>query len=480
MKIKINIKSIFAIFFIVLGTASCTDWLSVEPEGKLLKDNYWKTTEDVNGALAAMYNSLQGSTVTNFIWGELRADLADMDETYSGYSDYNRIAESDITVSNGKISWSQYYKTINLANTLRFYNKEVYGSDVTFTKELMDQVDSEAMFVSALNHFYLVRLWQQVPIMDAATVSDTSDYVIPKSSEREVIDFITSELLEAKDMASDDITLKGRANKYSIMTLLADVYLWDEQYQLASDYCDSVMAAGYSLEPSVTWWNLYYPGNSVSESIFEIQYDEILYEEANPMYNGLLLPMLPDVDEYGELLTSDDSRTCNPFSPTVPYPAYKYLLADVSTVTERTTDQQDANFIYYRYADVLLIKAEALNELGGHEIEVNELLRETKERAGVVHSDISGLENLRTEILNERGREFSFEGKRWFDILRNAKRDHFSNRDLIADIILEGVNVQKKEILSAYVYDTLSYYLPIPERDIESNPELVQNPFYDK
>ena len=481
MKMRRYIKSILAIIFTVVTTTSCTDWLTVEPEGTLLKDNFWKTTEDVDAALAAMYNALQASTDENLIWGELRADLHTIG---SNFANYQRIAESNISASNGAVTWSHYYKAINLANTLMYYNKEVYGNDATFTKELMDQVDAEAMFVRALNHFYLVRLWKDVPLLNTPTISDTSSIFVPKSTEAEVINFITQDLVKAKDMASDDISLKGRANKYAIMSLLADVYLWNQQYQLASDYCDSVMVGGYSLEPYETWFNLYYPGNSASESIFEVQFNEALDDETNPIYNSLIQlygtnQLTVDDDALSALLSEDDIRTCQPFDPDNPNSINKYLVTDVYTEIRRPTSEEDANFIYYRYADIILIKAEALNELGQEE-QVNDLLKLTKERAGITHTNISGKDELRAEILNERAREFLSEGKRWFDVLRFAKRDEFANKDLIAEMLLEGVDIKQQAILSAYVYDTLSYYLPIPDEDILYNPNLEQNPFYDK
>lgn len=474
------IKSILVIFLVVVTTTACDDFLTVEPEGELLKEDFWKTTEDVEAALAAMYNALQSSTDENLIWGELRADL----HTVS-LSDYASIAESNITPSNGAISWSHYYNTINLANTLMYFNKQVYGNDATFTEELMDQVDAEAMFVRALNHFYLVRLWNEVPLVNEPSISDTSSIFLAKSTEKEVLNFLIEDLTKAKDMAIADIDVKGRANKYSIMSLLADIYLWDEQYQNASDYCDSVMMAGYSLQPYESYFDLYYPGNSPSESIFEIQFNEALYEESNPIY-GSLIPVsgtkqfTTNQYEVNELLNGNDIRSLEPYTPGNPNSVNKYSVINMFSGINRTTAEEDANFIYYRYADIILIKAEALNELGGHEVEVNELLTLTKERAGITHSIINGISELRVEILDERAREFLAEGKRWFDVLRYSKRENFSNKDLIVQIILEGVGVQQQAILSAYVYDTLSYYLPIPENEILYNPNLVQNSFYNK
>jgi len=87
---------------------------------------------------------------------------------------------------------------------------------------------------------------------------------------------------------------------------------------------------------------------------------------------------------------------------------------------------------------------------------------------------------LRKALLDEKAREFIFEGKRWFDLLRAAKRNKFQNKQIIISMILSGADIKQQAILRTKVYDTLSYYLPIPERELIYNQNLVQNPFYDR
>jgi hypothetical protein len=477
--------SFLAIFILALFTTSCSDWLTVEPEDELLKEDYWETTEDVEAFLAAMYNDVQASTDENFIWGELRGDLIEFSS--DDFGNYTKIKAYNISSSNGSIVWDHYYESINMANTLMYYDDEVYENDDTFTEDLMNQIEGEALFVRALNHFYLVRLWQDVPIMRYPTISDTSSIYVAASSESDVIDFIIDDLTEAKDIASDDTELKGRANKYAVMALLADVYLWKgamtddvADYQLAVQYCDSVTAGGYSLVDYSDWFDLYSPGNSSTESIFEIQFDED-DDETNPMYSSLIdltdFDGIWDGEGYDDLYDDyyGDIRTLT---------YYKYVLSSyyplTSVYTWRTTDEEDANFIYYRYADILLIKAEALNEIGGYEDDVNELLSETKERALMSHTSVSGQANLRLEILDERGREFGAEGKRWFDLLRYARKNDWANQDYLVEILSEGFStIQDYAAYSSDMYNTASYFLPYPDDDVTYNPNLDQKEYYE-
>lgn len=472
----------FAIILMAFTLSSCKDWLSLAPENDLIKEKFWTKTEDVNGALAATYDAFRDEGLNSFIWGELRADMVTFGDQFG---DFNRIAASDINTTNGAIKWSNYYKTINLANTLMFYDKEVFKEDKTFTQEMMDGVDAECLFLRSLSYFYLVRIWKEVPLVIEPSISDTSTLFIPKSKENVVLDQIISDLLKAKDLAyttqfrgdsKHPKYFNGRANKYSIMALLAQVYLWDQQYQKCVDYCDSISNTGlFSLESSETWFNLYNPGNSPVESIFEIQYDDNLDNQENPMYDrNLLSGQMDFTTKFKTIMDKEDYRNCGTNGP-----LWKYAGVNVNTNVSRTRNQRDANFIYLRFADVLLDKAEALCELG-RLTEANELVSQIADRSGMSHINIIVKEDLRKSILDERAREFIIEGKRWFDLLRAAKRNHFEKKQIIIDMILAGADIQKQAVLRTKVFDTMSYYLPIPEHEIRYNQNLVQNPFYDR
>jgi len=127
----------------------------------------------------------------------------------------------------------------------------------------------------------------------------------------------------------------------------------------------------------------------------------------------------------------------------------------------------------------MLMKAEACIELGRFD-DANELIGESLLRAGMPYQELNDKEQLRQEILDERGREFLFEGKRWFDLLRAAKRENFENKQIIIDMILSGADIKQQAVLKTRVFDTLSYYLPVPERELIFNQNLVQNPYYDR
>lgn len=478
-------KNIIALLLLVLFMPSCTDWLSLAPENALIKEKFWKKKEDADGALAAAYDALRDASLESLIWGELRADMITL--SGSDFSAYASIQKSDISISNDKIKWEPYYKAINLANTFMYFGDEVVAADESFTPRMKEAYDAECLYIRALSYFYLVRLWKQVPLVLEASVSDQGNLFLGKSTEKEVLSQIIKDLLEAKELAytdefkDDPIFYKGRANKYSILALLADVYLWNEDYENVVKYTDEIIKTGkFELESFNDWFQLYNPGNSMKESIFEIQFDDALDQQDNPI-NDKLLPVNGTSKVRMNSITKDilfqdaDQRYIGTRKP-----IWKYIGISANSSTKRDFTQRDANFIYYRYADVLLTKAEALIELGRLP-EANGLIRLTAERAGLSHADIGDQDNLRVFLLNEKAREFALEGKRWFDVLRYGKRNNFKNKQYIIDMILASADdIKQAAVIKTRVVDTMSYYLPIPKGDILTNPNLEQNPFYDR
>lgn len=482
---KLNIKSsgIVAFFVVIIAFSSCKDWLTVAPENDLIKEKFWTKTEDVNSALAATYNAMRNASLSSLILGEVRADLI----TFSGsdFANYIKIGESNISPTNPVVNWKSYYAAINLANTLMYYDKQVFEKDKTFTKEMMDAVDAEALFIRSLAYFYLVRLWKDVPLVLEPSISDTTNLYIGKSPENVVTDQIVKDLLKAKDLAystqfQGSNYYYGRANKYSIMALLADVYLWKEQYAQCIEYCDLIMKSGlYDLEPHETYFNIYFPGNSPVESIVELQYNDALDNQENPIYNNLITTYganqcALNTRNTSLILSKEDARNFGGKTAT-----WKYSGKDALGQINRTGTERDANWNIYRYADILLLKAEACIELNRFE-DANALIRETLLRAGMPYEDNFDKVTMRKAVLDEKGREFLLEGKRWFDLLRAAKRNKFENKQLIINMILSGADIKQQAVLRTKVFDTLSYYLPIAEHELIYNQNLVQSPYYDR
>ncbi|MCF8358409.1 MAG: RagB/SusD family nutrient uptake outer membrane protein [Prolixibacteraceae bacterium] len=473
--------SYLLIALFLIGFASCNEWLDVEPENKLVKQEFWQKKEDVAAVMAAMYNAYGRNCVDLWAWGEVRADMI---EFSSSFGDYQRIGKSEILPTNGSIDWSGFYNTINLANTILLFAEDVLLLDETFDSKTEKAYEAEALFLRSKCYFDLVRVWKEVPLVLEASSSDTVSFSIPKNSEVEIIKQIETDLLQAKTTAfSDEYAgtpeiFKGRANVYSINALLADVYLWSEQYEKCIRVCDEIINSGkFRLQGTNNWFELYYPGNA-PESIFEIQFNDAYENEENPFNVNVIPPVGSSrisMKPYAqELFAKGDIRKGDPD------PRSKYQYKSLTPKTKRTSNERDANMIYYRYADILLIKAEALAETGNFS-ESNNYINQILERATLPPMTIANdLEQFRSVIMDQRAKEFALEGKRWFDVLRFAKKNNFENKYLIVNMILSGADVKQRPILQSRVLDTMSYYLPISQAELDHNPLLEQNPYYDR
>ena len=171
-----------------------------------------------------------------------------------------------------------------------------------------------------------------------------------------------------------------------------------------------------------------------------------------------------------------DKRFCNGKTS-----SWKYLGVNYDENLRRSNvSERDANVIYYRYADILLMKAEALNELG-RVAEAQSYVTQTAERAGLLPvAGITDQTEMRSVILDERAKEFAIEGKRWFDLLRTAKMNGFQYKKQLGDLLVNLADAKSQALLKSKVNDTMMYYLPIPYDELQRNKNLEQNPFYER
>lgn len=150
--------------------------------------------------------------------------------------------------------------------------------------------------------------------------------------------------------------------------------------------------------------------------------------------------------------------------------------------TARTPDASYAHWFVYRYADVLLMKAEALNQLGKG-AEALPLVVAVRNRAHALQqtytiTDPNDKRTMTDFILAERAREFAFEGKRWYDVLRNAKRNNYERLDILLTMVSKAVPAVRQQSALGKYKDPNSHYFPIYINEIQADPNLIQNPFY--
>lgn len=160
---------------------------------------------------------------------------------------------------------------------------------------------------------------------------------------------------------------------------------------------------------------------------------------------------------------------------------WKFGGTDYQNIGGSIRTYQDNNWIFYRYADIRLMKAEALVMKGDLEGAKDIVQDEIRTRAGYTSQiDLPATEyDGLMMVMNERQREFIGEGKRWFDILRVAKRNNFQYKQYLLDVLLESVSAKDYAVWASKLSDVNSYYLPIYKTEIDNGKGILeQNPYY--
>lgn len=497
------IKKISAclLFFATLCSAvSCKKWLDLKPQDGITGADYWKTKEQVQAALTGCYSSLLASPTgsrslaeTFFLWGELRADM--LSATTGTLSEQVDVMNVNMLPTNSIVNWRTVYQTINYCNTVIDHAPDVLSKDPTFTQDALSKTMAEAKTLRALMYFYLVRSFGEVPLKLKSTSSDADIEQLPKSTQTQVLTQIRQDLSEAEGTAvfsyGTQATDKGRVTRYTVYAIQADVALWMNDYATAIAACDKIISSGkFGLidgTNSNTWFSVLYGNGNSSESIFEFQFDR---QALNPFYrifNTTSRQFLANSAVMDEIYTQDfldptkkDIRADGGSVRATDNAIWKYLGWNNSTI--RATDESYAHWFVYRFADVLLMKAEALNETGrGAEAKALVYLIRARARAlDLTNTDPDPANRIAVEdfILDERARELAFEGKRWYDLLRFAKRNNYERKGLIVDVVSRMVAPDRQQSAIAKIQDTRSHYFPIYFYELQTDKALVQNPFY--
>jgi len=485
---KIKYMMVALVLALQLG---CNDWLEMLPPSGLTREEFWKTKEDVDAVLMGAYGAFATLDNLMFIHGEARGDMVTYDINTSG--DVLNLMISNIYPENWLSNWESFYKVINYCNDIIKNAPEVQKVDKTFDEYQMKGLMSEAYFLRSLAYFYLVRIFKDVPLILEPSESDNTDFYVEKTDGDIILEHMVNDLKEARKYMSDNFLslpqIKGRASKDAINALLADIALWTFDYTAALEYCEAIeQNKKVVLMPGSRWFEIFYPGNSL-ESIFEFQYNDQL-NQRNNLYGMTNVnarnfdPSTTAIQYFARIYASELFRgedisikknSENDFT------IWKYVgMAPDGRTNRPSYIQNSAHWIVYRFADVLLMKAEALSQLGRYS-EAADIINEIRERAGVTAISISNsAQAYEDAILEERALELAFEGKRWFDLVRMGRRNNYARKEQLVDIIIRYVPSTQKKILASKLTNPLGWYMPIYKSELERNKNLVQNPYYNR
>jgi starch-binding outer membrane protein, SusD/RagB family len=497
---KITIK--IALVLVIFSGVSCKKWLDLKPTDGITGAAYWQTKEQVQSSVIGCYASLLGSPNGSkslaellFLWGELRADM--LAATTFTTNEELDIMNVNILPVNGIVNWRSLYQTINYCNTVIDFAPQVLGRDQTFTQEALNQSIAEVKGLRALMYFYLVRSFGDVPLRIKATASDQDIEQIPKTTKDSVLLQIVKDLTEAESNAvvsfGDRASDKGRITKFTINAIQADVYLWMERYADCVTACNKIINSNqFGLidgTVSNTWFNTLYVNGNSNESIFEFQFDNQRQNTFFPLLGApnrhLISSPLVLIDVFGQDFVNPlniDIRGDGASARSTDNMIWKYSGLSNDNRTQRASTQYFAHWFVYRFADILLMKAEAANQLGNGQ-DALDLITRVRTRAGALaltnlNPGPSDKDAVADFIIAERQREFAYEGKRWYDLLRNAKRQNYRRLDLLLQMVSNTVPPDRQQSAIAKFRDINSHYFPIYFYELQTDRQLVQNPFY--
>lgn len=508
-----NIKTIIAILLLLTGILQgCGNFLDVDIPDTLEKKNYWKTKEQVYAALTGVYTKIGGdfkdrhNNIALFLkWGDLRSDIYSYG---SGSGDGEKqFVRQDIYTSNTLNNWVSIYEGINWANSFLKNARGASIFDPSLTLEEVQSMESEVYAIRALYYFYLVRAFREVPVVVEPYESDTQSPYGPALPETQVLDSIEKDLsralAHAPETFTDPIKRYGRITQNAVKALWADVKLWRGEDEACIKFCEELdNVYEHSLVDAKNWFTIFSIGNS-PESIFEFQYLEKgikspvfgLYsyfagDVAGPFagnrnsFNKSITKVYPATSSNW---TSDtvriDGRTWGT-NGSYGFEVYKYtgiMPADGFDVSYRTgSAQSTVNFIFYRYREVMFMKAEALAMLERYDeaVEVINKIRKATGLPTVTPGEYGRNEIFFEKLLCERIAELGFEGKQWFSMVRMARRTGYTK--LLIDRIAETTSIGvKPQTMRARLLDPESWFLPYFQNEVDKNPALEQKKFYE-
>ena len=499
---KITILGITLSLFL----SSCGDGFLTETDPtKVGVDVFYKNEAQVKQALNGVYSQVQAMNNTAYLFGEFYTDNTTIDLNPSdrgGAGGWEAFEFGTVNSGNGEIAnlWNGYYSGLYNCNlTLEKM------ADATIEEGPRKEIEGQLKFLRAYMYFNLVQYFGDVVIVTSTLKTPDPAFDLVRSPQADVWAQITKDLTDAVaglPAAYTTAADKGRATKGAALSLLGKAYLVQKKYADAVTTLKQVTTLGYSL--NANYADNFDPSPAKKngpESIFEIQYqgDNDLGEWSNFQYvfaprvskgaitgyssggnGGRNVPTNDIINAYekGDLrkdASLKTSFTLDGKSYPVPYVSkYNYP----HTIVNRT----NTNWPILRYADVLLMLAESINEQSGPTGEAAEYVNMVRKRAGLAALPALDKTAFRAAVMKERRLELAFENQRWFDLKRTmtpAQWAAFMNahgeRERAKPTVDRG-NVPFNS--TDYVYTENEYVLPIPAPQILINAKLTQNPGY--
>jgi hypothetical protein len=490
MKLTKLIPGIICAAGLLAYSCNVTD---LEPSSSLTKGSFYKTEDDANAAVIAVYSGLTdfNTTLQLFHWGDARADQTSANVWWGQSGDVQLAKKQLLNPSNFLAEWGPMYTAIQRCNDA-IKNISAMPVDPQFSQSTKNNLLGEARTLRAYCYFTLARVFGEVPLVLEPSDRADKDYMVPKSTEAEVLNQIELDLDSAiAGMGNPELSAaaRRRASRGAAKALKVHVKLWRNQYLDAEAAAtDLITKEAYSLEPTPTYMNQFWTSGGTNEIIFSLGFDNV---KQNPVlnrmsWNGGGYGIIParvwfnkfkedpvrgkfrnfldiDDDGYGLILKYQGNGNTDPSKD-----------YDVPANTPR-------DYPIFRLADVYLLRAEARNRIPGKEAEALADLNLIRKRANNPEyqpADLATLEAREDAILEERNIELAFEGQRWFDLTRVARH---GRPEVLYDEATNLLSGTQKEEAIRILRDKgpKSWFYPISRTELLNNNQLKQNEAYE-
>lgn len=480
-----NIERYVLLLIGLVVFGGCKKSLEFDPTTSYSNANFWNETPQATAALYGAYTLLQSAMAPESVYyGEGRADNVIQNPTALSSQTLNLLT-NNLNSSLPITSWSAFYQVINQSNLIlkNIASMKERGLYANKAAEY-NSVRSQAHALRAFAYFYLTRIWGELPIVTEPLADANQNYLIARSDTGAVYQQIQSDLDSANALPiptsySTASATRAQITMGGLNAIYTDFYMWRHQYDKALASSQKVLSsstysltslfnasstADYNATPALIdntpYAQMFSKGFS-TESIFEIDYN--FSERATRSYYIMVygdLGFQPAFQASPALISTFSSGDLRRY---VNFDSRSGIVKFFEKSGFDRSNMDDKNIIMYRLADIMLLRAEALNKKGDAAGAIA-LVNQIRLRAGLAALAPAAYSSLSTNeiedlILEERQKEFCFEGKRWFDLVRTGK----------AAQVMQPINGLSQ---------IENYLWPINLTEMRLNPLLVQNSYY--
>jgi hypothetical protein len=517
-----NVAKVLLCGSILLGPTSCSDFLDEQDPSNLTPESFYTIPDHAEAAVAAVYDRMrfygEGAGIFSANWQMLEAVTGTATTETGQNSDLNNLYSLTYDGNTAHIVnwWNGLYRMVANANLALDKIPGIAFLPPANTEAQKTKLIGEARFLRAWAYFNIVRLWGDAPLVTKPQTAASEDFMPTRTPQEEIYNLIVEDLLAAEAAGLPVSETSGRATQMAVKSLLSKVYLTmagfplskgASHYKLAADKALEVITYSKATPANLSLFTTYKQVHQENlknrqEHIFMIQYNDAVagnplgdyYPNFKPVtfsgpggtgstvptttfYNSYEKGDLRTVDQEGWFYTTyftngDGAR----FELGAPYVFKHFNQTSNGSQGVPGTRKNNLNVPLIRYAEVLLIYAEAQNEVGGPVAEAYNAYKSIRDRAKLTTPAIGTFTqaSFREAVWRERWYEFAYEGITWFDMVRlrkvfNEKTKGFDN--FVGHLNLNvgaGVALQEKHLL-----------FPLGIQEMKNNPKLTpQNPGY--